>query len=67
MLRRHPGAAQAAGYILHIFFGVCILFFVNDPVAGIIAVMPIVFGLIGLARVLHRAYGARRKSPKRAG
>ncbi|MFZ3416490.1 hypothetical protein [Arthrobacter sp. 3Tela_A] len=39
----------------------------NDPVAGIIAVMPIVFGLIGLARLLKRISGEHRKRPERAG
>ncbi|MER2134823.1 MAG: hypothetical protein ABS910_09130 [Arthrobacter sp.] len=66
-LRKHSRTAQAAGYVLHIFFGVCILAFVNDPVAGIIAVMPIVFGLIGLVRLLKRARGERRKPLEPAG
>ena len=66
-LRKHPRTAQATGYVLHVFFGVCILAFVNDPVAGIIAVMPIVFGLIGLARLLKRISGQHRKRPERAG
>ncbi|MDF2496806.1 MAG: hypothetical protein K0Q86_438 [Arthrobacter koreensis] len=61
-LRTHSRTAQAAGYFLHIFFGVCILTFVKDPVAGIIAVMPIVFGLIGLIRMLRRALTDRRNS-----
>ena len=66
-LRKHTRAGQAAGYFLHVFFGISILAFVNDPVAGIIAVMPIVFGLIGLARLLKRARRERRKRPERAG
>ncbi|MFF3038452.1 hypothetical protein [Arthrobacter citreus] len=39
----------------------------NDPVAGIIAVMPIVFGLIGLVRMLRRALTQRRNDAKRTG
>ena len=66
-LRKHSRAAQAGGYVLHVFFGVCILAFVNDPVAGIIAVMPIVFGLIGLVRMLRRALTQRRNDVKRTG
>ncbi|MBF4992521.1 hypothetical protein ITX31_00135 [Arthrobacter gandavensis] len=53
--------------MLHIFFGVCILTFVKDPVAGIIAVMPIVFGLIGLVRLLRRVLTERRNSGSSTG
>lgn len=51
---------QTAGYGLHVFFGVCILAFVDDPVARIIAIMPIVFGLMGLIRALRRFLLRRR-------
>ncbi|MER1994980.1 MAG: hypothetical protein ABTA24_00575 [Arthrobacter sp.] len=66
-LRKHPRTVQAAGYVLHVFFGTCILAFVNDPVAGIIAVMPIVFGLIGLVRLLMRVRAERRKPAEPTG
>ena len=61
-LRKHPRTMQAAGYGLHVFFGVCILAFVDDPVPRIIAVMPIVFGLIGLVRELRKALARRRRT-----
>ncbi|MFZ3453291.1 hypothetical protein [Arthrobacter sp. 7Tela_A1] len=57
---------QAAGYGLHVFFGISILLFVSDPVAGIIALMPLVFGLAGLARLLRQAARRRHRDPRPA-
>ncbi|KPN18270.1 hypothetical protein AO716_10420 [Arthrobacter sp. Edens01] len=59
-LRKHSPAMQTAGYALHVFFGVCIFAFVDDPVARIIAIMPVVFGLMGLIRALRRFLLRRR-------
>ena len=64
--KKRSGPVQAAGYGLHVFFGISILLFVSDPVAGIIALMPLVFGLAGLARLLRQAARRRHRDPRPA-